>query len=102
MVSLGQKLKIPKRCDKPLYDHIRVVVSKKQVLKPTNTGKGEHFENGRNWPKSMRYSPWKMVSLGQKLKMPKVYDKPLLDNIRVVVCKKPLLKTPNIPKMRAF
>ena len=44
----------------------------------------------------------KCVSLGQKLKMPKRCEKRFYDHIRVVVCKKPLLKTPNIRKMRAF
>ena len=34
-------------------------------------GKLFHFENGQNWPICMGYSPRKMVSLGQKLQMPK-------------------------------
>ena len=41
-----------------------------------------------------------MVSLGQKLKMPKTCEKPFYKNIKVVVCKKPLEKTPNIQEMR--
>ena len=44
----------------------------------------------------------KMVSLGQKLKMPKRCEKRLYEHIRVVVCKKPLQKTPNIRKVWAF
>ena len=44
----------------------------------------------------MGYSPCKMVSLGQKLKMPKRCEKRFYDHIRVVLCKKPLQKTPNI------
>ena len=102
MVSLDQKLKMLKRCDKPLYEDIRVVVGKKPRLKTTNIRKMRAFENGRNWPKSMGYSPCKMVSLDRKFKMLKRCDKPLLDLIRVVVCKKPVLKTPNIRKLRAF
>ena len=43
-----------------------------------------------------------MVSLGQKLKMLKRCDKPLLHHIRIVGCKKSLLKTRNIRKMRTF
>ena len=39
-----------------------------------------------------------MVSLGQKLKMPKTCEKRFYKNIRVVLCKKPLQKTPNIRK----
>ena len=50
----------------------------------------------------MGYSPWKMVSLGQKLKMPKRWEKLFYDHITVGVCKKPHQKTPNIRKMTAF
>ena len=46
----------------------------------------------------MGYSPWKMVSLGQKLKIPKRCEKRLCYHIRVVFGKKPLQKTPNIQK----
>ena len=44
----------------------------------------------------------KMVSLGQKLKMPKTCEKPFYKNIRVVLCKKALEKTGNIREMRRF
>ena len=50
----------------------------------------------------MGYSPWKMVSLAQKLKMPKRCEKRFYHQIRVVAGKKPLEKTLNIRKMRAF
>ena len=50
----------------------------------------------------MGYSPWKMVSLGQKLKMPKTCEKLFYKLIKVVVCTKPLQKTPNSRKMTAF
>ena len=43
-----------------------------------------------------------MVSLGQKLKSPKKSKKLFYEHIRVVLCKKPLIKTPNIREMRAF
>ena len=33
-----------------------------------------------------------MISLGQKIKMPKTCQKPFYENIRVVLCKKPLKK----------
>ena len=49
---------------------------------------------------SKGYSLCKMVSLGQKLKMPKTCEKPFYKNIKVVLCKKPLEKTPNIRAMR--
>ena len=46
----------------------------------------------------MGYSPCKMVSLGQKLKIPKRWENRYYDHIKLVVCKKPLQKTPNIRK----
>ena len=36
MVSLGQKLKMPKTCDKRLYKHIRLVWCKKRLQKAAN------------------------------------------------------------------
>ena len=48
------------------------------------------------------YSLCRMVSLGQKLKIPKTSEKPPYKIIRVVLCKKPLEKTPNIREMRQF
>ena len=41
-----------------------------------------------------------MVSLGQKLKMPKTCEKPFYKNIKVVLCKKQVEKAPNIRDMR--
>ena len=43
-----------------------------------------------------------MVSVGQKLKMPKTCEKKSYKNMRDVLCKKPLEKTPNIREMRNF
>ena len=48
------------------------------------------------------YSLCKMSKLGQKVKMPKTCKKPFHKNIRFVLCKKPLEKTPNIREMRRF
>ena len=102
MVSLGQKLKMPKRCEKQLYDHIKHVVYKKPLLKHLIFEKWQHFENGQNWPRCLGYSPCKMVSLAQKLKMRLRWQKRLYDHIKLVTSKKPLQKTPNIRKMTAF
>ena len=46
-----------------------------------------------------RIGPCKMLSLGQKLKMPKRCEKRLFDLIKDVVWKIPLQKTPNIRRM---
>ena len=43
-----------------------------------------------------------MLSFAQKLKMPKTCEKPFYENIRVVMCIKPLKKIPNIREMRRF
>ena len=103
IISLNQKLKMPRRCKQLLFDYIRVVMCKKnRSKKHLIFEKWEHFENGKNWPRRKGYSLCKMVSLAQKLKMPKRCEKRFYDHIRVAVCKKPLLKTPNTRKMRAF
>ena len=44
----------------------------------------------------------KMVSLGQKLKMPRTCEKLFYKNIVVVVCKKALEKARNIREIRQF
>ena len=44
----------------------------------------------------------KMVSMGQKLKMPKIGKKQFYKNIRVDLCKKPFEKAPNIRERRQF
>ena len=43
-----------------------------------------------------------MVTLAQKLKWPKTCEKRFCKHVRVVLCKKPLEKTPNIREMRPF
>ena len=44
----------------------------------------------------------KMLSFGQKLKMPKTCDKRLYKHIRLVLCKKRRQKAANIWEMRPF
>ena len=43
MVSLGQKLKMPNRCQNRCQEHIRVVVRKKALQKTPNIGKMRRF-----------------------------------------------------------
>ena len=68
----------------------------------------EKSDNFEKRPSCKGYSPCKgyslgeMRSLGQKLKLPKRYEKRFFNNVRVVLCKKPLEKTPNIREMREF
>ena len=62
----------------------------------------EKRDNFENRPSCMGYSLGKMLSLGQKLKMPKRCDKLFYKNVTVVLCKKPLEKAPNIREIRQF
>ena len=48
------------------------------------------------------YSPCKILALGQKLKLQKTCQNPFYKSFTVVLCKKPLQKTPNIREIRAF
>ena len=47
-------------------------------------------------------SPCKILSLGQKIKLPKTCEKRPYKDIRVLLCKKRVEKTANIRKMREF
>ena len=40
--------------------------------------------------------------LGQKLKIPKTCQNRFCIHIRIILCMKPLEKTPNVPEMRRF
>ena len=76
--------------------------SKNSSKKHIKFEKREHFHKGQNLPRCMGYSPSKMISFCQRLKTLKRYEKRLCEHFKNVVCKKPLQKTPNIRKMRAF
>ena len=95
----GQKLKMPKTCEKPFYKNIKVFLCKKTARKNTKYSTNKtSFKIGHSPCKG--YSLCKMVSLGQKLKMPKTCEKPFYKNIKVFLWKKPLEKTPNIRQIR--
>ena len=105
MISLGQKLKMLKTCEKPFHNNDRVVLCKKPLEKTPNIRGMSSFENRpscKGYSPCKGYSLWKMVTLGQKLKMRKTCEKLFHNNIRVVLCKKPLQKTPNIREMCYF
>ena len=101
-VSLAQKVKMPKRCENHSTTTLQLLCARSRSKKHLIFEKWENFENGQNWPWWKGYSLCKIVNLAQKLKIQKKWEKRLYDHIRVVVCKKPLQKTPNIRKMRAF
>ena len=62
----------------------------------------EKLDHFGNRPSCKGYRLCKMVSLGQKLKWPKTCAKRFYKHVRVVLCKKPLQKTPNIGEVRPF
>ena len=67
--------------------------------------KWDNFENRppcKGYSLCMGYNLCKMVSLGQKLKMPKRYEKRFYKSVTFVLCKKSLQKTENIWEMRQF
>ena len=101
IVSLGQKLKFKKTCEKLFFNHIRVVLCEKPLEKTPNIRQMRRFSKSAIM---QRLQPLicKIVSLGQKLKFKKTCEKVFFNHIRVVLCEKPLEKTPNIRQMRPF
>ena len=77
IVTLAQKLKLSKAYAKQLYKHIWVVVCKKPLQETSNSQKMKHFQKGQNWPPWKGYSLCKIVTLAQKLKLPKTSVKQL-------------------------
>ena len=68
----------------------------------------EKWDDFENRPSCKGYSPckgyslWKLVSLGQKLTMPKTCEKPFYKNFRAALCKKPLEKTYKYSRNKAL
>ena len=81
---------------------LELLCGKNRSYKHLILKKLEEFKNGQNWPRRKGYSLCKMVSLGKKLKMQKRCEKRFYNHIRVVLCIKPPLKTPNIKDMRGL
>ena len=76
MVSLAQKFKWLKTCEKIFYKHVRVVLwEKNRCIKHQIFEKWDHFENR---PSCKGYRLCKMVSLAQKLQMAKNVRKKIL------------------------
>ena len=101
ILTLAQKLKFQKTCQNPFYKSFTVVLCKKTAPKNTKYSRNESIlKIGRHACKG--YSPCKILTLAQKLKFQKTCQNPFYKSFTVVLCKKPLQKTPNIREMRAF
>ena len=75
--SLGQSLKFEKRCEKRIFNHITGFLCKKRLRKHQIFEKWDDFEKR---PSCKGYSLWKIVSLGQKLKLKKNMPKTILQS----------------------
>ena len=102
MVSLGQKIKLPKTCEKRFFKHITDVLGKKKLKKTLNIGERRRFLKLEKWPQCKGYSLCKMVSLGEKIKLPKTCEKRFYEHITDVLSKKRLQKTFYIREIRPF
>ena len=76
MVSLAQKLKLLETCEKRLYKHIRMVL-KNRLNNDLKINKKVDFKNSLKWPPCKDYSLCEIVSLAQKLKLLKKWEKRL-------------------------
>ena len=97
MLILGQKLKFQKTCRNRFYQHNKVVLYKKPLQKTPNIGEIRRF-----WKSAILARLCKMIIWGQKLKIQKKYRNRFYEHNKVVLCKKPLQKTPNIREIRRF
>ena len=86
-------MKMPKRCEKRLYKHIKVVLCKKRLEKKANIRKMRAFSKLQEMATMQAFSPCKILSFGQKLNMPKRCEKRLCNHFKVALCKKRLEKT---------
>ena len=74
----------------------------KTAQKSTKYSRNETILKISQLAKAIAHAISKMVSLGQKLKMPKTCEKLFYKNVRVVLRKKALGKTANIREMAKF
>ena len=86
MVSLGQKFKWPKTCEKRSTSTLELFCGKNRCKKKNQIlAKWDNFENR---PSCKGYRLCKMVSLGQNFKWPKKFEKRFYKHVRVLLCKK--------------
>ena len=98
---LGSKIKIPKNMSKSILQIIYSCSVQKTASKNTKYSRNESIL--RINPYACKgYSPCKILTLAQKLKFQKTSQNPFYKSFTVVLCKKLLQKTLNIPEMRAF
>ena len=87
MVSLRQKIKLVKTCEKRLYKHVTIVLCKRRLEKTASIRITERFRKLEKWPLCKGYSLSIKPSLAQTLKLPKTCVKQLKKHITAVLFK---------------
>ena len=100
-LHIGSKIKTPKNMSKSILQIIYSCSVQKTAPKNTKYSKNESILKIGHYA-CKGYSPCKTLSKAQKLKFQKTCQNPFYKSFTVVPCKKPLQKTLNIRKMRAF
>ena len=101
--QIGSKIKNAKKVRKSIKEpRESCCVQKNRSKKQLIFEKLEHFENCQKWSQCKGYSTCKILSLDQKLKLAKTYEKRFFKHVKVVLCQKQIEETANIRKMRAF
>ena len=99
MVSLAQKIKWPKTCEKRFWKNVRVVLCKKLLEKNTIYSRNETILKIGHLAKAIDFAKWLVWVNNSKRQ---TCEKRFYKHVRVVLCRKPRQKTPNIRKMRQF
>ena len=97
----GSKIKIQKNMSKSILQIIYSCSVQKTAPKNTNYSRNETILKIAH-PSYKGYSPCKILTLDEKLKLQKTCQNPFYKYFTVVLCKKPLQKTLNIREMRPF
>ena len=100
ILTLAQKLKFQKHVKIHSTNHLQLFCAKNRSKNTTYSRNESILKIGHHACKG--YSPCKILTLAQKLKFQKTCQNPFYKSFTVVLCKKPLQKTPNIREMRAF
>ena len=100
MVSLGQKFKWPKTCEKRFYKHVRVVSVQKTAAKNTKYSRNETILKIGHLAKAIDFAKWSVWL--KNFNGQKRAKKDSTSTLELFCAKKPLEKTPNIREMRPF
>ena len=96
----GSKIKMAKNLRKPILRTHQSCSVQKTAHKNTKYSRNESILKIGHLTKAIDFAKW--LIFGEKLKWPKTSEKGFYEHIRVVLCKNPLMKTPNIREMREF